>query len=88
MRFSTLRRAFAASMLALASGLAAAQPSWPARPIRIIVPFPAGGQTDVAARVIGQALSEALRTPVVIDNKAGAHGLIATPCWWRALERW
>jgi tripartite-type tricarboxylate transporter receptor subunit TctC len=76
MRFSTLRRAFAASMLALASGLAAAQPSWPARPIRIIVPFPAGGQTDVAARVIGQALSEALRTPVVIDNKAGAHGLI------------
>jgi tripartite-type tricarboxylate transporter receptor subunit TctC len=38
--------------------------------------FPAGGQTDVAARVIGQALGEALRTPVVIENRAGAHGLM------------
>ena len=65
-----------ARLLSLASGLAAGQAPWPAKPIRIIVPFPAGGQTDVAARVIGQALGEALKTPVVIDNKAGAHGFI------------
>ena len=75
-RVSPLRRALAASLLGLASGLAAGQSPWPGKPIRIIVPFPAGGQTDVAARVIGQALAEALKTPVVVENKAGAHGLI------------
>jgi tripartite-type tricarboxylate transporter receptor subunit TctC len=71
-----LRRALLAAPLALLTGLANGQAAWPSRPIRIIVPFPAGGQTDVAARVIGQALGEALKTPVLIDNKAGAHGLI------------
>lgn len=76
MSMSPVRRAIAASLLGLASGLAAGQAPWPAKPIRIIVPFPAGGQTDVAARVIGQALGEALKIPVVIDNKAGAHGFI------------
>ncbi|XAH21996.1 tripartite tricarboxylate transporter substrate binding protein [Xylophilus sp. GW821-FHT01B05] len=57
-------------------GAARAQSAWPAKPIRIIVPFPAGGQTDVAARLIGQALGEALKTPVFVENKAGAHGFI------------
>lgn len=71
-----LRRALLAAILALVTGVAGAQAAWPSRPIRIIVPFPAGGQTDVAARIIGQAVSESLRTPVVIDNRAGAHGLI------------
>ncbi|RZL88918.1 MAG: tripartite tricarboxylate transporter substrate binding protein [Variovorax sp.] len=76
MRMSALRRVVIGSLLSLASGLTAGQAPWPAKPIRIIVPFPAGGQTDVAARVIGQALGEALKTTVVIDNKAGAHGFI------------
>ncbi|UVH60571.1 tripartite tricarboxylate transporter substrate binding protein [Variovorax paradoxus] len=73
---SPVRRAVAACLLGLASGLAAGQRPWPAKPIRIIVPFPAGGQTDVAARLVGQALGEALKIPVVIENRAGAHGLI------------
>jgi len=55
---------------------AAAQSTWPSRPIRIVVPFPAGGPTDITARVIGQALGEILKTPVVVDNKGGAHGFI------------
>jgi tripartite-type tricarboxylate transporter receptor subunit TctC len=76
MHMNAMRRAITACLLGLASGLAASQTPWPGKPIRIIVPFPAGGQTDVAARVIGQALSEALKTPLVVDNKAGAHGLI------------
>ena len=68
MRMSPLRRVVFGTLLSLASGLAAGQAPWPARPIRIIVPFPAGGQTDVAARVIGQALGEALKTTVVIGD--------------------
>lgn len=49
---------------------------WPERSIRLVVPFPAGGPTDIAARVVGKALSDRLGTPFVIENKAGAHGFI------------
>ena len=70
-------RALIAGALALACGTVAAQVNWPAgKLIRIIVPFPAGGQTDIVARVIGQAIGESLKTPVVVENKSGAHGFI------------
>jgi tripartite-type tricarboxylate transporter receptor subunit TctC len=49
---------------------------WPSRPIRIIVPFPAGGSTDVAARVIGQYMSKSLGQQVYVENKSGANGNI------------
>jgi tripartite-type tricarboxylate transporter receptor subunit TctC len=65
----------AAALAATCAGAAFAQP-WPAKPIRLVVPFPAGGPTDITARVIGQALSESLNTPVIVENKAGAHGFI------------
>ena len=63
------------SALLCMSGPAIAQ-TWPAKPIRIVVPFPAGGPTDITARVLGQAMGEALKTPVLVENKAGAHGFI------------
>jgi tripartite-type tricarboxylate transporter receptor subunit TctC len=70
-------RALIAGALALACGTVAAQVNWPAgKLIRVIVPFPAGGQTDIVARVIGQAIGESLKTPVVVENKSGAHGFI------------
>jgi len=65
----------AAALAATCAGAAFAQP-WPAKPIRLVVPFPAGGPTDITARLIGQALSESLNTPVIVENKAGAHGFI------------
>lgn len=67
-----------ASMLTFgASPFAQAQTAeFPVRPIRIVVPFAAGGATDVIARVVGQKISEYLEQPVVIDNKAGASGNI------------
>ena len=63
--------------LALLSAGAQAQTAWPTKPIKILVGFAAGGSTDVTARIIGQALSERLGQPVVIENRAGAGGNIA-----------
>ena len=57
--------------------LAAAQ-GYPARPVRMIVPFPPAGATDILARVVGQKLGEALRQQVVVDNRAGAGGTIGS----------
>ncbi len=79
---SITRRRFTLATLAgtLGHGLAQAQTQaqgrWPDKPIRIVVPFPAGGPTDITARVVGQALGEVLKTPVIVDNKGGAHGFI------------
>ena len=49
---------------------------WPNRPIHFVVPFPAGGSTDVAARVVGDYLSRTLGQTVVVENKSGANGNI------------
>ena len=62
----------------LAAPAVQAQPAWPARPLRIVVPFGLGGAADVAARFIAEPLSQALGVAVVIDNKPGAGGTIGT----------
>jgi tripartite-type tricarboxylate transporter receptor subunit TctC len=65
--------------IAAAPSTAHAQPSpagWPAKPVRFIVPFPAGSASDTAARLVGQALTTTLGQQLVIDNRAGASGNI------------
>jgi tripartite-type tricarboxylate transporter receptor subunit TctC len=54
----------------------AASQAFPAKPIRIVVPFSAGGPTDITARLIGPRMTELLGQPIVIDNRAGATGII------------
>lgn len=71
----TLRRAVAAAALMLAAGPLAAQ-TYPTKPIRAIVPFAAGSATDTVARVYAQRMSETLGQPIVVENRAGANGLI------------
>ncbi|KUL94651.1 hypothetical protein DK26_17240 [Bosea sp. WAO] len=61
---------------ALFSASAKAQTAWPSKTMRIVVPYPAGGNVDLLGRLIGPKLSEALGQPIVIDNKPGAAGAI------------
>ena len=69
------RRDLLGASLALGMGAASAQPqNWPSKPIRIVVPYPPGGSSDIIARSIAQPLSEALKQSVIVENKAGANG--------------
>ena len=73
--YSTLTVAVLA-VAALANGVAGAQPSYPSRPVRLIVPFPPGGSTDIVGRVAAHSLSELWGQQVVVDNRGGASGQI------------
>ena len=66
-----------ASLCAIAAGAAVAQ-SYPARPVRMIVPFPAGGATDIVGRIIAQKLGETWGQQVIVDNRGGAGGTIGS----------
>ena len=71
------RRSIVKGLLSIglgATGAAANAQAWPAKPIRIIVPYSPGGSSDIIARAITQALSDALKQPVIVENKAGANG--------------
>ncbi len=59
------------------SGVQAQQVNWPDKAIKLVVPFPAGGPTDTASRIVGQRLAERLKQAVVVENRAGASGAIA-----------
>src|SRR5260370_10349872 len=83
------RRAVLPLVAASAALPAAARMTWaqayPARPVRIIVPFPAGQASDTVARLVGQSLSERLGQPFVIENGKGAGGNIGTESVVRAI---
>lgn len=73
------RNRFLCSALALAAASAFAAPvlandAWPSKPIRLVVPYPPGGSSDIIARSIGQVISQELKQTVVIENKPGANG--------------
>ena len=78
--------------LVISSGLSfsahAAEPAWPAKPIRLLLGFPAGGGSDIVARLVAKPLGERLGQSVVVDNKPGAGGNIAAEMLTRATPRW
>ncbi|RDI08467.1 tripartite tricarboxylate transporter substrate binding protein [Comamonas sp. AG1104] len=67
----------AAPLLAGMAGGALAETEWPGKMLRLVVPFPAGGPTDTASRIVGQKLGERLKQTVVVENRPGASGSIA-----------
>ena len=79
------RRSLLAALHCAAFGLAAlgaasvhAQDAWPSKPIKLIVPFPPGGTSDVMARMISEDLARALKQPVIVENRGGAGGTTGT----------
>jgi tripartite-type tricarboxylate transporter receptor subunit TctC len=77
MNLRTLLGAAIGAMVLLHASGAPAQ-GWPAKPIRLIVPFPPGGSTDIVARIVSQKLSERLGQPIIIENRGGAGGTLGS----------
>src|ERR1700709_2166779 len=65
-------------LLLLLSAFSVAAQDFPGKPLRLIVPFPAGGPNDIIARVVGHRMSEITRQPVLIDNRGGQGGVLGT----------
>ena len=77
-RYAQALCAAACTLPVLSSNALAASPSYPTRPIRLIVPFPPGGGTDILARALAQHLSGALSQSIVVDNRAGGNTVIGS----------
>ena len=74
----SVRALCASALLMCAATCACAADTFPSRPLRLIVPFPPGGGTDIMARMVGQRLTDAFGVQVVVDNRGGAAGIIGT----------
>ena len=79
-----IRSGLFALILALWCGAVLAQ-GYPSKPVKIVVPYPAGGYYDVVGRIVGHALSEALGQPMVVENRVGANGIVGTEFTAKAL---
>jgi tripartite-type tricarboxylate transporter receptor subunit TctC len=72
------RIAFAAALALAAAGSASAQSSFPSKPVKVFVPYPAGGAVDILTRTLGDVVSKQWSQPVIVENRPGAGGVIAS----------
>src|SRR6478736_4209366 len=72
----TIARKLAIGTLIAAATLAASAQNWPARPVRVIIPFPPGGTLDAVGRQLAQKLGDQMGQPFVVENRAGGNGTI------------
>ncbi|HSS84611.1 MAG TPA: tripartite tricarboxylate transporter substrate binding protein [Reyranella sp.] len=79
-----LSRALLAALLLLVAGPVFAQGAYPTKPVRMVVPFPAGGSADILCRIAGEKLGAAWNQPVIVDNRAGAGGNVGAEIVYRA----
>jgi tripartite-type tricarboxylate transporter receptor subunit TctC len=79
-----MKKLLTALMLGLAGASVAHAQAWPARPVTLVVPFPAGGSTDAIARAVGPKLQERLGATFIVDNKGGAGGTVGAAAVKRA----
>ena len=84
MHIGRLYGAAALTAVALAMPLAAGAQQWPVKPVRIIVPFGAGGGTDIQARLLGKNFQQSMKQTFIVDNRAGASGIIGAELAVRA----
>ena len=84
LRRPSLAALVALALVAFAGAVAQAQDAYPSKPITIVVPYPPGGSNDVFARVIARELGDALKQPVIVDNRPGASGTTGTAAVVRA----
>ena len=85
MKTSKMRRlCIAAGLAAMLATPALAQTAYPSQPLKLIVPYPAGGATDTLARTVGQKLQEAWGQPALVENRPGAGGMVASEAAARA----
>lgn len=77
-RRTTILAATLSATFALSASFGVMAQSWPSKPIRMVVPYAAGGNADITARLVARKMSESLNTPIVIENRGGANGGIGT----------
>jgi hypothetical protein len=78
LKYATALLALGALGASILAPLPASAQAWPAKPIRLVVPYPPGGGTDLLGRMVARRLSESLGVPILIDNRPGADGSIGT----------
>jgi tripartite-type tricarboxylate transporter receptor subunit TctC len=86
MNTTTRRDALLAGLALCATGAAPAADAWPTKPLRIVVPYPPGGSSDIIARAISGPLGEALKQTVIVENKPGANGNTGTDAVAKAVD--